>query len=181
MGTILTFVLPWVIIVVFACIASLLCRQLIRPDDDWKGWDDPSVPYKRPRWGLQPKPLLKLIALVVATFLLIDWMKNDTTSLVSTWVRGDDVDYWKKIVSSDWTAILIGGTAAVGLSWLNNAVWLDGQKVGEQRERRRWQALNAAEQWTQYCEEQGDKAGAQKWRDEAARLRLEVEQEPKQR
>ena len=78
-------------------------------------------------------------------------------------------------------AILIGGTAAVGLSWLNNAVWLDGQKVGERRERRRWQALNAAEQWTQYCEEQGDKAGAQKWRDEAARLRLEVEQEPKQR
>ena len=78
-------------------------------------------------------------------------------------------------------AILIGGTAAVGLSWLNNAVWLDGQKVGEQRERRRWQALNAAEQWTQHCEEQGDKAGAQKWRDEAARLRLEVEQEPKQR
>src|SRR4029078_11537688 len=109
-------------------------------------------PYKRPRWGLQPKPLLKLIALVVATFLLIDWMKNDTTSLVSTWVRGDDVDYWKKIVSSDWTAILIGGTAAVGLSWLNNAVWLDGQKVGEQRERPRWHTLNAFEHGIQYRE-----------------------------
>jgi hypothetical protein len=93
MGTILTFVLPWVIIVVFACIASFLCMQLNRPDHDWKGWDDPSVPYKRPRRGLQPKPLLKLLALVVATFLLINWMKDDTTSLVSTWVRGDDVDY----------------------------------------------------------------------------------------
>ena len=93
MSTALMSALPWAVLVVFWVIASALVVQLRRPDGDWPGWDDPNVPYKRPRWGVQPKPLLKLIVLLVATFHLIDWMKNDTASLVSAWLRGDHVDY----------------------------------------------------------------------------------------
>jgi hypothetical protein len=42
-----------------------------------------NVPYKRPRWGVQPRPLLMLIVLVPALYLLADWLKNDITSVVS--------------------------------------------------------------------------------------------------
>jgi hypothetical protein len=61
--------------------------QLTRPDDDWKGWVEPNVPYKRPRWGVQPGPLLKLVVLVPMIFLLADWLKNGATSVMAVWLK----------------------------------------------------------------------------------------------
>ena len=77
----------WIAMVAFMVIVTWESVQLTRPDDDWKGWSDPSVPYKAPAWGVQPRPLLKLIAVVAVMFPLADWMKNDTTSIVSAWLE----------------------------------------------------------------------------------------------
>jgi hypothetical protein len=79
--------LTWIAMVAFMFIVTWESVQLTRPDDDWKGWSDPSVPYQSPRWGVQPRPLLKLIAVVGAMFLLADWMKNDTGSILSAWLE----------------------------------------------------------------------------------------------
>jgi hypothetical protein len=48
----------------WAAVAAYCCSvQLSRPDDDWEGWHSGDwnnpVPYGRPRWGVQPRPLLK--------------------------------------------------------------------------------------------------------------------------
>jgi hypothetical protein len=82
-----TYVLGWAAFIVLAVAAYCCSVQLSRPDDDWKGWTEWNVPYKRPRWGVQPRPLLKLIVLVPALYLLADWLKNDTTSVVSVWFK----------------------------------------------------------------------------------------------
>jgi hypothetical protein len=87
MNTVPTFVLSWAGIIVGLFAVIVLWVQLTRSDDDWKGWDDPSVPYKAPRWGVQPRPLLKLIVVFAAILLLPDWMKNDATSVVSVWLK----------------------------------------------------------------------------------------------
>jgi hypothetical protein len=87
MNTVPTFVLSWAGIIVGFFVVIVLWVQLTRPDDDWKGWNDPRVPYKAPRWGVQPRPLLKLIVVFAAILLLADWMKNDATSVVSVWLK----------------------------------------------------------------------------------------------
>jgi hypothetical protein len=80
-------VLGWGGLIVGLIVVYVVIIQLSRPDDDWKGWDDPRVPYKAPRWGVQPRPLLKLIVAGAAMFLLADWMKNDDASVVSVWLK----------------------------------------------------------------------------------------------
>ena len=74
-------------IVAFMFIVTWESVQLTRPDDDWKGWSDPSVPYKAPRWGVQPRVLLKLIVIFAAFFLMADWLKNDAETIVSAWLE----------------------------------------------------------------------------------------------
>src|SRR5262245_6281582 len=82
-----TYVLSWVGIVVLYFWVLFDVVQLNRPDDDWKGWVEPDVPYKRPRWGVQPGSLLRLMLIVPAFFLLLDWVKNDTASALSSWLK----------------------------------------------------------------------------------------------
>ena len=59
-----TYVLGWAAFIVLAVAAYCCSVQLSRPDDDWDGWHSGDwnnpVPYRRPRWGVQPRPLLKL-------------------------------------------------------------------------------------------------------------------------
>ena len=80
-------VLSWAVLVISILVVTWLSAQIFRPDDDWEGWSEPGVPYKWPRWGVQPRPLLALIVVVAGTALLIDWMNRDAESLVSAWLK----------------------------------------------------------------------------------------------
>jgi hypothetical protein len=81
------YVLGYIAIVILSFKCFWESVQLTRPDDDWKGWVEPNVPYKRPRWGVQPGPLLKLVVLVPMIFLLADWLKNGATSVMAVWLK----------------------------------------------------------------------------------------------
>jgi hypothetical protein len=83
----LTHVLGWVAMFAFICVVTWDSVQLTRPDDNWKGWDDLSARYEAPRWGVQPRPLLRLIVVLAASVLLADWLWYDTASIVSAWLK----------------------------------------------------------------------------------------------
>ena len=57
------------------------------PSGRWAVFRPGRAPVEITAASCQPRPLLKLIALVPALYLLLDWLMNDTTNIVSVWLK----------------------------------------------------------------------------------------------